>query len=102
MTILRAPVSILAAAAAQMIGTPLGTGGPAYIVPTYPPSQLGTSSFGVSNSLHLLPATVFSSASQKVTLPAGMDGWLVITPPLLRQIINQLFPSFSLGNLPSE
>jgi hypothetical protein len=101
MTILRAPVSILTFALAQMISTPLGAGGPAYIVPTYPPSQLGASGFAVGGP-QLLPGTVFNAASQKITLPLGMDGQLVITPLLLRQVVNQLFPTFDLGRLPSE
>jgi hypothetical protein len=101
MTILRAPASLLTAVSAQMPGTPLGAGGSAYIVPTYGPSQAGASGFA-GGGPQLLPATIFSAASQKITLPGGMDGQLVITPPLLRQVVNQLFPTFSLGNLPTE
>jgi hypothetical protein len=98
---LRCPVSILSAVSAQMIGSTLGAGGPAYIVPAGPPSQLGASGYAVAG-LQMLPSTVFSAGTQKITLPAGMDGQLVITPALLRQVVGQLFPTFDVGRLPTE
>ena len=101
MTVLRAPIPLLNVVLTQMIGTSLGAGGPGYIVPVAPPSQLGASG-GSNAGIQLSPSTVFNPSSQKIALQFGADAILVITAPLLRTLVTQSLASFDVGRLPSE